>query len=76
MLTSNSEIGNTKENITVGVKGNDLAIAFNSKYFSDCLRVVDNAYVKMNFNSAIQPCVITPCENDDFAFLILPVKSR
>ena len=44
MLTSNSEIGNTKENITVGVKGNDLNISFNSKYFSDCLKVVDNPY--------------------------------
>ena len=76
MLTSNSEIGNTKENITVGVKGNDLTISFNSKYFSDCLRVIDNPYVKMNFNSQIQPCVITPCEGEDFVFLILPVKSR
>lgn len=76
MLTSNSEIGNTKENITVGVKGNDLAIAFNSKYFSDCLRVIDNPYVKINFNTQIQPCVITPCEGEDFVFLILPVKSR
>ena len=76
MLTSNSEIGNTKENITVGVKGNDLNISFNSKYFSDCLRVIDNTYVKMNLNSAIQPCVITPCEGEDFVFLILPVKSR
>ena len=76
MLTSNSEIGNTKENITVGVKGNDLNISFNSKYFSDCLRVIDNSYVKMNLNSAIQPCVITPCEGDDFMFLILPVRSR
>jgi len=76
MLTSNSEIGNTKENITVGVKGNDLNISFNSKYFSDCLRVIDNPYVKMNLNSAIQPCVITPCEGDDFVFLILPVKAR
>lgn len=76
MLTSNSEIGNTKENITVGVKGNDLNISFNSKYFSDCLRVIDNPYVKMNFNSAIQPCVITPCEGDDFVFLILPVKAK
>ena len=76
MLTSNSEIGNTKENITVGVKGNDLNISFNSKYFSDCLRVIDNAYVKLNFNSAIQPCVITPCEGNDFEFLILPVKAR
>lgn len=76
MLTSNSEIGNTKENITVGVKGNDLNISFNSKYFSDCLRVIDNPYVKMNFNSSIQPCVITPCEGNDFIFLILPVKAR
>jgi len=76
MLTSNSEIGNTKENITVGVKGNDLTIAFNSKYFSDCLRVIDNPHIKINLNSAIQPCVITPCEGEDFVFLILPVKSR
>ncbi len=76
MLTSNSEIGNTKENITVGLKGEDLNISFNSKYFSDCLRVIDNPYVKMKFNSPIQPCVITPTENEDFIFLILPVKSR
>ncbi len=76
MLTSNSEIGNTKENITVGVKGNDLVISFNSKYFSDCLRVIDNPYVKINFNSPIMPCVITPCEGNDFEFLILPVKAR
>ena len=76
MLTSTSEIGNTKENITVGVKGEDLNISFNSKYFSDCLRVIDNSYVKMNLNSAIQPCVITPCEGEDFVFLILPVKAR
>ena len=76
MLTSTSEIGNTKENITVSVKGEDLNISFNSKYFSDCLRVIDNTYVKMNLNSAIQPCVITPCEGEDFVFLILPVKAR
>ncbi len=75
-LTSNSEIGNTKENITVGLKGNDLTISFNSKYFTDCLRVVDNSYVKLNMNSAIQPCVITPCDSDEFTFLILPIKAH
>ena len=76
MLTSNSEIGNTKENITVGVKGNDLTISFNSKYFTDCLRVINNPYVKINFNSPILPCTITPTEGNDFIFLILPVKAR
>ncbi len=76
MLTSNSEIGSTKENITVGLKGSDLVISFNSKYFSDCLRVIDNPYIKLNFNSAIQPCVITPSEGNDYLFLILPVKAK
>ncbi len=76
MLTSNSEIGSTKENITVGLKGSDLVISFNSKYFTDCLRVIDNPYVKLNFNSAIQPCVITPSEGNDYLFLILPVKAK
>ena len=76
MLTSNSEIGSTKENITVGVKGSDLVISFNSKYYTDCLRVVDNPYIKLNFNSPIQPCVITPSEGEDFLFLILPVKAK
>lgn len=76
MLTSNSEIGNTKENITVGVKGNDINILFNSKYFSDCLRVIDNTYVKLCFNSSIQPCVIMPSDGNDFTFLILPVNAR
>lgn len=76
LLTSNNEIGSTKENITVGLKGNDLVISFNSKYFSDCLRTIDDTYVKLNLNSAIQPCVITACEGNDFTFLILPVKAR
>lgn len=76
MLTSNSEIGSTKENITVGVKGNDLSISFNSKYFTDCLRVIENSYIKLNFNSSIQPCVVTPSEGNDFLFLILPVKAK
>ncbi len=76
MLTSNSEAGNTKENITVGVKGSDVTISFNSKYFTDCLKVIDNPYVKINFNSPIQPCVIVPTEGEDFTFLILPVKAR
>ena len=78
MLTSNSEIGNTKENITVGLKVEDLNISFNSKYFSDCLRVIDNPYVKMKFNSPIQPCEITPTENSrplTYSFVVIRLSS-
>lgn len=73
-LTSDSEIGNVKENITVAMKGSDITIAFNSKYFTDCLRTVEDEFVKINFTNSILPCVITPSETDEFLFLILPVR--
>lgn len=73
-LTSDSEIGNVKENITVAMKGSDITIAFNSKYFTDCLRVVDDEFIKINFTNSILPCIITPSEGEDYLFLILPVR--
>ena len=73
-LTSDSEIGNVKENITVAMKGSDITIAFNSKYFTDCLRAVDDEFIKINFTNAILPCIITPSEGEEYLFLILPVR--
>lgn len=73
-LTSDSEIGNVKENITVAMKGSDITIAFNSKYFTDCLRVTDDEFVKINFTNPILPCIVNPSEGEDFLFLILPVR--
>ena len=74
VLTSDSEIGNVKENITVSMKGADITIAFNSKYFSDCLRATEDEYIKINFSNSISHCIITPSDNDDYLFLILPVR--
>ncbi len=74
VLTSDSEIGNVKENITVSMKGADITIAFNSKYFTDCLRATEDEYIKINFSNSISHCIVTPSENEDYLFLILPVR--
>lgn len=73
-LTSNSEIGNIKENVNIVLKGKDLNIAFNARYFMEALRVNDNEFVKISFNNASNPCIITPHDNDEFLYLILPVR--
>ncbi len=74
VLTSDSEIGNVKENIPVTMKGADIIIAFNSKYFADCLRSCEDEYIKINFSSAISHCIVTPSESEEYLFLILPVR--
>lgn len=73
-ITSNSELGNIKENIPVTVTGKDLLISFNPRYFLEALRVNTNEFVKICFNKASTPCVIVPTEEDEFLYLILPVR--
>jgi DNA polymerase-3 subunit beta len=74
VLTSNSDIGNIKENIGISLKGNDLTIAFNSRYFAECLRTINDEAIKINFNMPSSPCVITPSDSDEYLYLILPVR--
>lgn len=73
-LTSSSDIGNVTENITVGLEGKDLTIAFNARYISDCLRNIEEEYIKMNFASSIYPCTICSPDNDSFIFVVFPVR--
>ena len=73
-LTSTSDIGNIKENIGISLKGNDLTVAFNSRYFSEALRTVSDEAIKISFNQPSSPCIITPSEGDEYLYLILPVR--
>ncbi len=73
-LTSNSEIGNIKENIAVALKGKDILIAFNARYFTEALKVINDDYVRISFNSPVAPCVMKAANADDSLFLILPVR--
>jgi DNA polymerase-3 subunit beta len=73
-ISSNSEIGNISEKINVSFKGKDLKIAFNARYFTECSRNLSDEFIKLNFNQATNPCIITPIETENYKYLILPVR--
>lgn len=70
----NLEIGDLEEEIPVSHEGKELEIAFNIKYFLDCLKNLDDEYIYMNFNTNISPCVITPETDQNYTYLLLPVR--
>ncbi len=75
LLTSNSEIGNIKENINISSKGKDLFIAFNARYFMEAFRTNSDEFVKIKFNSSSNPCVVVPASGEEeYLYLILPVR--
>ncbi|MBE5748086.1 MAG: DNA polymerase III subunit beta [Clostridiales bacterium] len=74
-IVSNSDDGaNLHEIVAINLVGKDMTIAFNSRYLLDCTRVIDDEFVKINLNTPVNPCVITPCDKEDYLYLILPVR--
>jgi len=73
-ISSKSEIGDINENITISLKGNDINIAFNARYFTEALRAVNDEFLKLQFTSSVSPCIIEPNDGDEYLFLILPVR--
>jgi len=74
VISCNNQLGDAKEEIPITLEGKELEIGFNSRYFLDILKAIDNEQIKINFGSALSPCVIEPIEKEDFKYMILPLR--
>lgn len=73
-ITSNSELGDVYEELPVQTDGKTLDIAFNVRFLSDVMRVIDDENIVLNFNNNVSPCLVTPMEGNAYLFLLLPVR--
>lgn len=73
-ITSNSEIGDVYEEVPMTLEGEDIEIAFNSKYILDGIKIIDSEEITMDFVSSVNPCIIKPLNDDNYTYLILPVR--
>lgn len=74
IITSNSQLGKVREELTVMLQGGELQIAFNSKYLIDVLKILEDEELVMEFDSSVSPCVIKSKENNSYTYLVLPVR--
>ncbi len=73
-IVSSSELGESKEIISIFTKGKDVNIGFNAKYMADCLKVITDEFIILTINSATAPGLIMPVEGEQFLYLILPIR--
>ncbi|QCX33588.1 DNA polymerase III subunit beta [Caloramator sp. E03] len=74
IITSNSQIGKVYEEVDVELEGDEIKIAFNSKYFLDVLRVIDSEEIYLEFTTNVSPCVVKKCDSNNYIYLVLPVR--
>lgn len=76
VITSNTDIGAVREELSVEMDGNSLEIGFNPRYFIDALRVIEDDFIEIYFTTSVGPCTIRPMEKDKYAYLVVPVRMK
>jgi DNA polymerase-3 subunit beta len=74
LLSDNPEFGKAREEIVVEYDGGDLIIAFNAKYVTEILSTLNAAKVEMALNEALSPGLFREHENDDYLFVVMPMR--
>ncbi|NLK94933.1 MAG: DNA polymerase III subunit beta [Clostridiales bacterium] len=74
IITSNSQLGKVKEELSITLQGESIEIAFNSKYLLDVLKNMDGDNVILEMTSSVTPCVITEKNSESSKYLVLPVR--
>lgn len=72
-LTGSADIGEVREVLPINKEGDDLRIAFNSKFIIEALRAISDEQVTIALTNAVGPAVITDPDGT-YLYLILPVR--
>lgn len=75
-ISTNAELGFSKETLIASNEGGDMNIGFNPKYLIDSLKVIGDQTVRFSLSSQVGPSIITPLEGEKYLFLILPVRIK
>lgn len=73
--SSQSELGQGYEQLNIDTEGIPVMISFNARYLLDVFKIIESETATIEFTGPLSPCIIRPIENDNFLYLVLPVRS-
>lgn len=74
---TSTTIGAAEDQCPIAGNGEELEIGFNCRYLADALRAIPSEEVCLELKNGLSPIVLTPVrEQDDFAYMVLPVRLR
>ncbi len=68
--------GKVDDNIAVSTGDANLEIGFFNSFLLDVLRACDDETVRIKFQKSINPMIITPLEEDNYLYLLLPRRIK
>ena len=74
VTTTNSDIGESKEEMSIEFKGDPIEVAFNPKFIIETLNVIDDDKIIINIINEERPCLIEGENDKSFLSVIMPMN--
>ena len=74
ITTTNPDIGESKEEISIEFKGEPIEVAFNPRYFIETLNVIDDDKININIINEERPCLIEGENDKSFLSVVMPMR--
>jgi len=68
-------VGEALEKISCLKEGEDIIITFNSDYILDVLKIIKTKHTIIKLNDPLNPVIITPEEDKDYTYILMPVRT-
>jgi len=68
--------GEASEKISCLKKGEDITITFNTDYILDVLKIIKKENTIIKLNDPLNPVFITPEEDKDYTYVLMPVRTN
>jgi DNA polymerase-3 subunit beta len=74
LSSNNPDLGEAHEELDVDYDGEDLEIAFNARYLTDCLGVIGAKEVRLGFQDTLSPAQLVPTDDEDTLAVVMPMR--
>ena len=74
MASESKEVGEGKEDITAEYAGEEVEIAFNSRFLEDGIQCIDGEKVVLGIIEPLKPGVVKEKEGEEFMYIIMPIR--
>ncbi|SKA91409.1 DNA polymerase-3 subunit beta [Clostridium sp. USBA 49] len=74
VITSDSQLGKSREEVNIIMQGEPLKIAFNARFLIDVFKVMEEEEIILELTSNVSPCIIKNKDKNNCTYLVLPVR--
>lgn len=74
LSVTRQDVGGEAEHVEAGYSGDEMTIAFNSRYLNDGLSVLQGDDVILDLMDPLKPGVLRGSDSEEFLYLLMPVR--